>query len=174
MRFLRAAFVIAFSLLLAAGQIGQRAVVDKRLDADNRVVAPIIAVVLLPVVQGTGGRPERAGPVNRGGAAYASPLQDGDGFVFGLSTSAFLVQRGVGFGLFLIEIGAALSGPSSTMTTFKPARVSSSAVMPAPAPEPMMATSQVIFSGSAPWAPPNTFQPRFNPSRIGSCKLLMK
>src|SRR5205085_10262957 len=35
-----------------------------------------------------------------------------------------------------------LSGPSSTRTTSRPARVSNSAVMPAPAPVPTMATSQ--------------------------------
>ena len=42
-----------------------------------------------------------------------------------------------------------------------------------PAPEPTMATSQVILSGSGPCAPPRTFQPRCKPSRMGSGKLLM-
>ena len=41
-----------------------------------------------------------------------------------------------------------------------------------PAPEPTMATSQVILSGSG-RAPPRTFQPRCKPSRMGSGKLLM-
>ena len=67
-----------------------------------------------------------------------------------------------------------LSGPSSTITTLRPAFVSSSAVMPAPAPEPTMATSHAMRAGTSPCAPPSTFQPRLKPSRIGSCKLLME
>jgi hypothetical protein len=45
------------------------------------------------------------------------------------------------------------------MTTDSPARASSSAVMPAPAPEPMMATSQLSVSGTRA-AAARTFQPR--------------
>ena len=37
-----------------------------------------------------------------------------------------------------------------------------------------MATSQTIRWGKAPWGPPRTFQPRFNPAWIGSGKLLME
>ena len=44
------------------------------------------------------------------------------------------------------------SGPSSTMTTSRPAAVSSSAVMPAPAPLPTMTTSHCKAFGLGAWA----------------------
>ena len=52
-----------------------------------------------------------AGPVDRGGAAHTAALQDGDALVLGLAPGVFLVQRGVGFGLFLFEVGTRFELP---------------------------------------------------------------
>jgi hypothetical protein len=50
--------------------------------------------VLRPEAQGGRRRAEGAGPVHRGGAAHAAPLQDGDCLVLGLAAGAFLVELG--------------------------------------------------------------------------------
>jgi hypothetical protein len=91
-----------------------------------------------------------------------------------LARGAFLVQRRIGFRFFLVEVAAAFERPSSMITTCRPALASSSAVMPAPAPLPMMATSQRDAFGTGANAPPMTFQPRAMPSRIGSFSWLMR
>ena len=51
---------------------------------------------------------KRAGPVDGGGATHAAALQDGDALVLGLAAGGLLVQRGIGFGLALLEVFAAL------------------------------------------------------------------
>ena len=79
---------------------------------DAELVAKIVQTkMLLPVAQRGLGRAKGTGPVDRGGAAHAAPLQNGDALVGGFAAGAFLVERGVGLGLALVEVAAALERP---------------------------------------------------------------
>ena len=88
-------------------------------------------------------RAKRTGPVDRRRAADAAALQDVDRLVGGLARRAFLVQRRVGLALELVEVAARLERALFDHHHVEPGlALSSSAVMPAPAPLPTMATSQ--------------------------------
>ena len=65
------------------------------------------AKLFLPIFERGGWCAERAGPVDGSSAAHAAPLQDGDALVFGLAACGLLVERGIGFGFALFEVGAA-------------------------------------------------------------------
>ena len=89
------------------------------------------AEVLSPVVQRCGRRAERTGPVDGRGAADAAPLQDVDRLV---ARSCGRRSPGRARDRPRTRAGGSrccsCSGPSSTITTLRPALVSSSAVMP--------------------------------------------
>ena len=128
---------------------------------------------VLPELQRCGRCPEGTGPVDGGGAAHTAALQDVDRLVFSLAGGAFPGTGTVGHRLLLGKVRTAAQRASSTSTTLSPALVSNSAVIPAPAPEPTMATSQTSCAGSAVGA--TTYFPaalQTVADRV-SCKLLM-
>ena len=112
-------------------------------------------------------RAEGARPVDGGRAADAAPCRMLIALSAVLRAAAFLVERRVGLALALVEVGRCCSGPSSTISTRSPACASSSALMPAPAPLPTMATSHSIKLRQGPCGPPSTRQPRDSPFTHG-------